>query len=80
VDSNIDWGQDILGLKRWQDKHPDVDLQVLTLYTNAVPFGVALLLGQGLFGTDLAVEDRARLIADVIELVVPIRDRQVGLE
>ena len=27
VDSNIDWGQDILMLKWWQDRNPDVDLQ-----------------------------------------------------
>ena len=38
VDSNIDWGQDILGLKWWQDEHPDVDLQA-ALFTGFDPKG-----------------------------------------
>ena len=42
VDSNIDWGQDILGLKKWQDKHPEVtDLQA-ALFTGFDPKDIGL--------------------------------------
>jgi hypothetical protein len=32
LDSNIDWGQDLLFLKRWLDKNPDVRLDGLAYY------------------------------------------------
>ena len=41
VDSNIDWGQDILGLKWWQDEHPEVDLQA-ALFTGFDPADIGL--------------------------------------
>jgi 4-amino-4-deoxy-L-arabinose transferase-like glycosyltransferase len=41
LDSNIDWGQDILMLKWWQDKHPDVDLQA-ALFTVFDPKDIGL--------------------------------------
>jgi hypothetical protein len=42
VDSNIDWGQDILGLKKWQDRHPEVpDLQA-ALFTGFDPKDIGL--------------------------------------
>lgn len=42
VDSNIDWGQDILGLKKWQDQHPEAaDLQA-ALFTGFDPKDIGL--------------------------------------
>ena len=42
VDSNIDWGQDILMLKWWQDKHPEAtDLQA-ALFTGFDPKDIGL--------------------------------------
>jgi len=41
VGSNIDWGQDILGLKWWQDEHPEVDLQA-ALFTGFDPADIGL--------------------------------------
>jgi hypothetical protein len=32
LDSNIDWGQDLLYLKKWLDKHPDAKLAGLAYY------------------------------------------------
>jgi hypothetical protein len=32
LDSNIDWGQDLLYLKEWLDRHPDVKLDGLAYY------------------------------------------------
>lgn len=46
VDSNIDWGQDLLDLKRWLDRHPE-----------AQPLGLAYFhfLDPTLFGIDYEV-------------------------
>ncbi len=41
VDSNIDWGQDILGLTKWKDAHPNVDLQA-ALFTGFDPKDIGL--------------------------------------
>lgn len=41
VDSNIDWGQDILELTWWQDEHQDVDLQA-ALFTGFDPKDIGL--------------------------------------
>ncbi|TNF84947.1 MAG: TetR/AcrR family transcriptional regulator [Gammaproteobacteria bacterium] len=56
-------------------RHPEVDLDVLTQFTNAVPFGVAMMHRQGVLEATLHVEDREAFIAQVIELVCPIADR-----
>lgn len=57
-------------------RHADVDLGVLALFTNSVPFGAAVLLSQGVFRHYLEIDDRERLIAELTELVVPIAGRQ----
>ena len=59
-------------------RHADVDLGVLALFTNSVPFGAAVLLTQGVFQHYLDIDDRERLIAELIELVVPIAGRVGG--
>jgi hypothetical protein len=40
LDSNIDWGQDLLYLKDWLDRHPDVTLDGLA-YSNSYPATLA---------------------------------------
>ncbi len=53
----------------------NVPLPLVSLYTNAVPFGAAMLLINPLLSTDhegLADYDKEQLIEDVINLVVPL--------
>jgi len=54
---------------------PGVDPTVLTLFTNSVPFGVAMILTQGIFHGSMKIEEREQFIADLTELVVPINGR-----
>ena len=59
-------------------RHPEVPLSVLTLFTNSVPMGAAVLLmdnvlGEELFGAEGQVMDLESLITQVIDLVVPLR-------
>lgn len=56
-------------------RHPEVNPMVLSLYTNAVPFGVAMLLNNPSFSADAQSNDLESFVAEVIELVVPIRNR-----
>ena len=42
VDSNIDWGQDILMLKHWQDRHPEVKDLRAALFTAFDPKDIGL--------------------------------------
>ncbi|MBO6565841.1 MAG: TetR/AcrR family transcriptional regulator [Pseudomonadales bacterium] len=48
-----------------------LDPAIATLYTNSVPFGLAMSLKNPLFGTDLSERDIDELVANLIELVVP---------
>ncbi len=50
---------------------PHLDPAIATLYTNSVPFGLAMSLKNPLFGTDLSERDVDELVANLIELVVP---------
>lgn len=54
-------------------RHPDVDPSVLTLYTNSVPFGIAALLRDNYHFHIDDERDQETLIAELIELVVPVR-------
>lgn len=59
-------------------RHPEIDPAILTLYTNAVPFGAAMLLANP-FLTDKTNETNLdELVADIIELVVPVFERLPG--
>ena len=42
VNSNIDWGQDILMLKWWQDKHPEATLLNAAMFTMFDPADIGL--------------------------------------
>ena len=42
VDSNIDWGQDILMLKWWQDKHPEAAPLSAAMFTGFDPKDIGL--------------------------------------
>jgi AcrR family transcriptional regulator len=53
-------------------RHPAVDSDVLTLYTNAVPFGCAMILSSDMLTVDAADYDQEKLIEDLIALVVPL--------
>ena len=53
-------------------RHPTVNLWLLTLYTNSVPFGCAMLLSNDLLALDPPVIDQEQLIEDLIGLVVPL--------
>jgi AcrR family transcriptional regulator len=58
-----------------EGRHPDVDPYLLMLFTNSVPYGLAALMHDSrLKASDLAL-DQETLIAELIELVVPIKDR-----
>ena len=56
-------------------RHRGVDPQILSLYTNAVPFGAAALLTHPIFAADIEHRDMDEMVAAVIELVVPIGAR-----
>ncbi|MCR9279875.1 MAG: TetR/AcrR family transcriptional regulator [Pseudomonadaceae bacterium] len=56
-------------------RHPAVDPTVLKLYTNAVPFGAAMLLTDPVLSADMTIADQEQFVADILELVVPIKDR-----
>ena len=58
--------------------HPGVNFAVLTLFVNAVPFGVAMLRSQGMFYRSLEIDAREAFIAQVTELVVPVADRETA--
>ena len=54
-------------------RHAESDLATLTLYTNSVPFGAAMLMLNPLFGMDLSDRDLDELVASVVDLVVPVK-------
>lgn len=58
-------------------RHPYIDLDVLELYTNSVPAGAARMLSHQMTraGAD-GNFDKDKLVADIIELVVPIAGRE----
>ena len=55
-------------------RHIGIDSVALTLYTNAVPFGVAMLLANPWFKAAGESRDTAQLVASIIDLVVPLDD------
>ena len=46
LDSNIDWGQDLLFLKKWQDNHPESQPLRAALYCSYDPAILGLKLGE----------------------------------
>ena len=56
-------------------RHPDVDPEILTLYTHAVPLGVAQLLSDPLLEAPQGDRALDAFVARIIELVVPIAGR-----
>ena len=58
-------------------RHLETNLSVLALFTTSIPFGYATLIINGFMGSELSegieeIEDREKLIAELINLVVPI--------
>ena len=59
-----------------EGRHQDVPLSILSIFTNAVPTGAAMLLLDSLVGNQLSESDDVdSLIEQVINLVVPLPDR-----
>lgn len=56
-------------------RHPQATLDALNLYTNAVPFGAAMLVHHPLLARPLTDASLDAFVAEIIELVVPIADR-----
>jgi AcrR family transcriptional regulator len=56
-----------------EGRHPEVPLPVLTLFTNAVPSGAALLMIDPLLGKEFETqEEQEAMIEQIIDLVVPL--------
>lgn len=53
-------------------RYPEVDLELLSLYTVAVPFGAAMLISNAQILLDIPASEQDSFIAKVIELVVPV--------
>jgi hypothetical protein len=50
-----------------------VPLPVLTLFTNAVPTGAAMLILDSILGQTMSTEiEQEELIANIIDLIVPL--------
>ncbi len=59
-------------------RHADVSLTVLTIFTNAVPIGAATVLSDSLLAKLMPAEmNEEELIAQVVDLVVPLSDAVV---
>ncbi len=56
-------------------RHADIDPVILTQYTNAVPFGLAMTLLNPLFRGEWIPEEQAEKVAALIDLVVPRSDQ-----
>ena len=56
-------------------RHPETPIDALTLYSNAVPFGVATFLTDEVFEKMMGSDEFDRVIEQVMELVVPIAAR-----
>jgi hypothetical protein len=56
-------------------RYPEVDLDRLTLFTHAVPHGVAHLLTNPIFEDAFEPDELDDFVAQIIELVVPLRGR-----
>jgi AcrR family transcriptional regulator len=57
-------------------RHPEAELRVLEVFTNAVPFGAAMLLAQPGFSKSMGNKDQDSFVADLVELVCPIAGRE----
>jgi AcrR family transcriptional regulator len=53
-------------------RHPKVRTELLSLYTNSVPFGVAMMLNDPFLGIEVSDIDKDELVDQVIDLVVPL--------
>lgn len=61
-------------------RYPEVDLDWLTLFTRAVPLGVAQSLSSPIFSDSLGPKELDDFVAQIMELVVPIMGRPARKE
>lgn len=66
--------QEAVAATQAEGRHPNVPLEALTLFTNAVPTGAALLLMDSIAPHGGSTEDLDALIEPIINLVVPVDD------
>ncbi len=66
--------KDAVAATQLTGRHPEVNLETLNLFTISVPMGAATLMAQSTDPINMA--RRKAIVADLIELVVPIRDRE----
>jgi AcrR family transcriptional regulator len=59
-------------------RHPDIDIDILSLFTTAVPMGAAMILSSSIVGDDSYPANDEKFIRELIELVVPISNRIKG--
>ena len=68
---------DACGYTQEEGRHPGVPLPLLSLFTNAVPFGVAISLMNPLGGDQESLDyDEDEIIEQIINLVVPLTEAQ----
>ena len=73
VDNFSDIVRSAIDATRRAGRHADVSLTVLTIFTNAVPIGAATVLSDSLLAKLMPAEmDQEELIAQVVDLVVPL--------
>jgi len=66
--------RDAVAATQQNGRHPEVSPEILTLFTNSVPIGVASALINPFFASSAGFEDldEETLIEQVINLVVPL--------
>ena len=73
VDNFSDIVQSAIEATRRAGRHADTPLTVLTIFTNAVPIGAATVLSDSLLARLMPADmDQEELIAQVVDLVVPL--------
>lgn len=59
-------------------RHPESGLLALTLFTNSVPFGAAMLMHNPMFKMTIAERDIDEMVAKIVDLVVPLEPAQLS--
>jgi 4-amino-4-deoxy-L-arabinose transferase-like glycosyltransferase len=59
LDSNIDWGQDLLNLMRWRDRHPEARSLTLAYFGGFDPCSIAGTIGRPPLGPAAADPERS---------------------
>ena len=75
VDNFSDIVRSAIEATRRAGRHADTSLEALTIFTNAVPIGAAIVLSDSLLARLMPTEmEEEALIAQVVDLVVPLSE------